>query len=71
MRTPTPSELRLAALWCDSNEGDANEQEPLARVARWLEHQADNIEMRRMADHYGVPVKRMRAALAKAEAKAS
>lgn len=67
MSIPTPSaeDLRLAALWCDNNEGDDGEQEPLKRVARWLEQQADAKELREAAKEHGVPVGRVRDALAK------
>lgn len=70
-KTPSPDDLRLAALWCENNEGDENERGPMQRVARWLEAQADAIEERQMAAECGVTVKALRNAVAKqARAKA-
>lgn len=65
--TPSSDDLRAAAIWLDSNEGDAAEQAPLLRVARWLEQQADAKEMREAAKEHGVPVIKLRAVLAKNE----
>ncbi|ART61469.1 hypothetical protein CBP36_21105 (plasmid) [Acidovorax carolinensis] len=62
MVTPPPSadDLRAAAIWLDANEGDADEHEPLQRVARWLEQQADAKEVRDMAREHGVRVGALR-----------
>ena len=67
MPTPTPSaeDLRTAAIWLDANEGDVDERGPMVRVARWLEEQADAKELREAAKEHGVPVSKLRAALAK------
>lgn len=64
--TPSVEDLRLAALWCDSNEGDDAERLPLARVAAWLEAQAEAKEMRDAAKEHGLPVGKLRTAMAKA-----
>lgn len=64
--SPSADDLRAAAIWLDSNEGDAAEQEPLLRVARWLEQQAAAKELREVAKENGVPVGALRTALAKA-----
>ncbi len=64
---PSVEELRLAALWCDSNEGDEGEQAPLKRVAQWLDQQADVKELREAAAENGVPVGALRLAMKRAE----
>lgn len=63
---PSVEDLRVAALWCSNNEGDAAERAPMLRVAEWLEAQADAKELREAAKEHGVPVGRLRAAIAKA-----
>lgn len=63
---PSADDFRVAAIWLESNEGDAAEQAPLLRVARWLEQQAAAKELRESAKEHGVPVGALRAALAKA-----
>jgi len=47
--SPSADDLRAAAIWLDSNEGDATEQASLLRVAKWLEHQAAAKELREAA----------------------
>ena len=59
-------DLRRAALWLEANEGDDDERSPLLRVAQWLEHQADGKELRDAAREHGLPVGKLRAAMAKA-----
>jgi len=65
LSAPSVEDLRLAALWCESNEGDDNERLPLARVAEWLEAQAEAKELREAAKEHGMPVAKLRAALVK------
>ena len=65
IRPPSADDLRAAAIWLDANEGDPDESEPLQRVARWLEQQADAKDLRDVARDNRVPVARLRAALSK------
>lgn len=60
MTKPSPEDLRAAALWLDSNEGDADERDPLLRVAHWLDAQAEAQELREAAREAGVPVAQLR-----------
>lgn len=69
--TPTPDDMRLAALWLTHNEDDGTEGATCARVAAWLESQADAAELRAVAKENGVPVGKLRAAIAKATGSAS
>ena len=67
-KPPTPDDLRFAAEWLrqydDSHEG--GEQTAIAaKVAAWLDAQASSIELRATAREHGVPVMRLRSALAK------
>ncbi len=64
MTKPSPEDLRAAALWLDSNEGDADERDPLLRVAHWLEAQAEAQELCEAAREAGVPVAQLRKRLA-------
>jgi rRNA-processing protein FCF1 len=64
MIKPSPEDLRAAAIWLDSNEGDAAERGPLLRVAHWLEVQAEAQELREAAREAGVPVAQLRKRLA-------
>ena len=65
---PTADDLRFAAEWLrqydDSHEGGA-QSSVAERVASWLDGQAEAKELRELAREHGVPVKRLRAALAK------
>lgn len=65
MVTPSSDDMRSAALWLDHNEGDEAEREPMARVARWLEEQADAQDIRTAARAHNLTVKDLRAAIAK------
>jgi hypothetical protein len=67
--TPTPDDLRFAAEWMrqydDSHDG--GKQTAVAEaLAEWLDAQADAKELRAAAREHKVPVKGLRAALAKA-----
>lgn len=43
MKTPTPDQMRLAADWCESNDGD--ESKELAPVVKWLREYADKQDL--------------------------
>lgn len=61
--SPTPDQMRLAALWLLNNEGDGEELESCQRVAAWLEKQADAKEQRHICRAAKVPVAALRARL--------
>lgn len=63
--TPTPEQLRLAAMWLKCNEGGEGEADDCAAVAAWLYRQADNAELRALCRDAGVSVAKARAAMAK------
>jgi hypothetical protein len=54
MKKPSDDDLLLAAEWLDSNEGEADESEPMKRVAEWLRNQVNqrrqNAENRAIID---------------------
>lgn len=64
MKRPTPDEMRVAALWLEVNEGEGTEAQACARVAAWLEAQADAIELRAVSRTCRVPVASLRKRLA-------
>lgn len=68
MNTPTPDALRFAAEWLrqydDSHDG-GEQTAKAARVADWLDAQADAKELRDAAREHGVPVAGLRRRLAK------
>jgi len=45
VKKPTPDQMRLAADWCESNDGD--ESKDLAPVVKWLREFACKIEFER------------------------
>lgn len=59
---PTPDDMRLAADWLDSNDG---EEAPRCKVvARWLYAQANASELRALCREAGVPVAKAKERLA-------
>lgn len=68
-QTPKPDALRFAAEWLrqydDSHDG-GEQTETAQAVAQWLDAQADAKELRDAAREHGVPVKGLRARIAKA-----
>lgn len=65
--TPRGEDLRFAAEWLrqydDSHDG--GEQTAIAEsIAEWLDAQADAQELRAAAREHGVPVRKLRSALA-------
>lgn len=66
--SPEPDDMRFAAEWLrqydDSHDG-GKQSAVAAAVARWLDEQADAKELRAAAREHGVPVGRLRTALAK------
>lgn len=69
MIQPAPDDLRFAAEWLRAydDEHDGGEQSAVAaKVAEWLDAQADAKELRAVAREHGVPVAGLRERLAKA-----
>ena len=70
----TPDDLRFAAEWLrqyDDEHDGGGDTKRCAAVADWLDAQADDQELRAAARQAGVPVKRLRAAIAKATGSAA
>jgi polysaccharide pyruvyl transferase WcaK-like protein len=63
MKRPTPDQLRLAADWCEGNDGD--EASDLKAVADWLNRHADDADIRALCHSKGVSVGALRAAIAR------
>lgn len=63
--TPSAEDMRLAALWLEHNDDEGAEGETCHRVAAWLDAQAEAKEVREAAKKHGVPVGKLRAAIAK------
>ncbi len=57
MKMPDPDDMRAAADWLRYNEGSPDERDPMLRVAKWLELQADAKYFRDTCRKAGVPVK--------------
>lgn len=57
---PSPDDMRRAALWLESNEGEPVERDPMVRVAEWLEDQAMQAELRAKCREARVPVADLR-----------
>ena len=58
MKTPPSDNMRLAADWLESNDGD--ERVVMLEIARWLRMQAQAKEEREACRVTGVPVARAR-----------
>lgn len=63
---PSVTDMEVAALWLEANEGDAGESDSCKRVAIWLLKQAENKELRILARENGVRVTDLRKAISKA-----
>lgn len=64
MKTPEPDDLRFAAEWLRQYDDthDGGEQTAIAaKVADWLDAQADAKELRSTAREHGVPAAKLRA----------
>ena len=67
-RAPSPDDLRFAAEWlrqCDDSHDGGGQAKTAEAVAEWLDQQAQAQELRDAAKDLGVPVSKVRAALAK------
>lgn len=66
-KSPTPEQLEAAASWLDYYDDDDTVNATACKtVAAWLRAQAVSKELRAAAREHNVPVKRLRAVLAKA-----
>jgi len=63
---PKPDQMRVAALWLETNEGQGDEGTSCHVVAEWLIDKADNLDFIAACREAGVPVAKARAAFAKA-----
>jgi hypothetical protein len=64
IRMPRDELLLVAIMWLESNEGDGIEEEACRAVAGWLRREKDERFLRDEARKAGVPVARLRRALA-------
>lgn len=62
MRPPPQEQIDVAILWLENNEGE--EREACRAVARWIEREASEQRIRRIARNAGLPVARVRQKLA-------
>lgn len=69
-KTPTPDAMLTAADWLEVNEGEEGEMDECHAVAKWLREQVDAKALRQVCREKGVPVARVRAALARATGEA-
>lgn len=68
MKTPDPDALRFAAEWLrqyDDTHDGGGDTSRAAAVADWLDAQANAAEFRSAAREHGVPVGKLRQAVAK------
>lgn len=68
MSRPTDQQFETALLWLRGNEGDAYESAACASVARWIEQELRDRELKRVAREAGVPIRHARRMLVKATA---
>lgn len=64
LRFPSERAVDTAVAWLRCNDGDDGEAEDCAAVADWLEHQAKEARVRKIARETGFPVKTVRKLLA-------